>query len=324
MNFEKQVLGSLAQVVPVKVRKKYNLSLRYSGLEVSAEKRIGYIVLVFICLFFLVLPFLFILPGVFVLITIASYLLILPSLLMIDYLFIYFKIEDRRERIENVLPDFLHLISSNLRAGLTPFQAIKSSARDEFGPLKDEIEIATTKALGSNSFESALLQIKERIDSNLVDRVVNLFITSLYSGSHMAELMEETAHDMAETKGLKKDLTTGTKTYTMFILFTVIIGSPLLFAISLQFITMIEGMNASSAGSSSFDLGLMGGQIPVSSSFIFWLAIALLVSTSIFSSILMGVIKEGNKTYGLRYAPIIGVVAVVIFFIARSLVGNLF
>ncbi|MFW5990676.1 MAG: type II secretion system F family protein [Candidatus Nanoarchaeia archaeon] len=320
-----KLIKGLGSFFPSKLKEHYKSKLQVSGLKVNPEKRLGISILIFIALFAInVFTGVFLYPD-YIFIGVPLGIFILPLIIMVDLLLINFKIEDRRDKVESVLPDFLHIVSSSLRAGLTPFQALKSAARPEFGPLRDEIEIATTKGLGSGSFEHALHEIKETIDSKLLDRVVNLFVTSLYSGSHMAELMEETANDMNETKSLKKDLTTGTKTYTMFILFTVVIGSPLLFAISIQFISMIEGMGGGGAAAAEeFELGLMAGEVAVSSEFIFVLAMALMLSTSIFSAILMGVISEGNKTYGLRYAPIIAVISVTIFFISRFFVGALF
>jgi len=41
------------------------------------------------------------------------------------------KMEDRSERIEQVLPDFLQLTAANVRAGMTPFIALKYSSKKE-------------------------------------------------------------------------------------------------------------------------------------------------------------------------------------------------
>ena len=65
---------------------------------------------------------------------------------------VYYKQKDRTERIEQALPDMLQLIASNLRAGMTPYHAMKLASRDEFGPLKEEMDYATTKALGIENF----------------------------------------------------------------------------------------------------------------------------------------------------------------------------
>ena len=113
-----------------------------------------------------------------------SFIYVIPILLslvlvhFLIYLLIYFKVADRTKRVEDSLPDALHLIAANLRAGMTPFQAMKVSARKEFGPLKEEIEYATTKALGTESFSKALLNMNNRIKSSILERSMKLFTTS--------------------------------------------------------------------------------------------------------------------------------------------------
>jgi pilus assembly protein TadC len=310
----------------VSYRNKYkqmiDLLERNYVVEVKLGKCIVYLFILYIINLFV---FYYYFENYFVLSSILGIVTIF-SFFIVDYLLIYFAVEDRKERIEKVMPDFLHLVSSNMRAGYTPFQALKSSARDEFGPLKREIEIATTKSLGTKSFNNSLLELSKRINSKLVSRIVLLFITSMKAGSHMADLMEETAKDISETKGLKNALATGTKTYTMFILFTVIIGAPMLYSVSLHFVDIMEGMGNKQQSNNEdvFELGLMSGGIDISSSFIFWMSFFMIVATSVFSAILIGVISEGNKTYGLRYAPFIALASLIIFFIARFLISNMF
>jgi len=87
----------------------------------------------------------------------------------------------------------------------------------------------------------------------------------------MANLLEDSAKDIAETHGLKKDLVTGTKTYTMFIMFTVVIGAPLLFSISMQFVEIMSGMQGAGATPTddSFGLGMSSGEITITPEFIF-------------------------------------------------------
>src|SRR3989338_1305476 len=49
-------------------------------------------------------------------------------------------------------PGFLLLVSSNINAGMTPFNSFQVAARPEFGPLAEEIKYAVSKSLGTTSF----------------------------------------------------------------------------------------------------------------------------------------------------------------------------
>ena len=75
--------------------------------------------------------------------------------LLVVFLYFYFKDtlkeSARIKKIEDVFPDFLQLVSSNLRAGMTIDRSILISSRKEFAPLDEEIlkvgkDITTGKA----------------------------------------------------------------------------------------------------------------------------------------------------------------------------------
>jgi len=326
MNLEKQLLEKIVKIYPKFIRDYYLQLYKYAGLNRTIASRLGMLTL--ICIIILILDVIvsLIFFYEYLIWSIPGGILLILSILGLDYFLLFFAIEERKERIESMLPDFLHLISSNVRAGLTPYQSFKTAAREEFGVLKEEVDIATTKALGPRSFKKLLSGVADKIHSTIFKRVFNLFSTSMETGSHIAELLEDSAKDIAETQGLKKDLTTGTKTYSMFILFTVVIGSPLLYSISIQFVDIMSTMQDGPAAleGDSFGMGLMAGEISITFEFIYGISIFMIIATSIFSSILLGVIKEGNKRYGLRYAPMICVASFGVFMVCRYFVGSFF
>ena len=224
------------------------------------------------------------------------------------YMLVYFRMVRRTERVERYLPDVLQLVAANVRAGMTPFQALKFAARDEFGDIKDEIEYATTKALGTGSFSVALRRMRERIKSKILERVIQLFVSSMKSGAHLAKVLEDIAQDISETRSLKRELVTNTKTYSMFILFTVLLGTPFMLSISNKFLGIISEMQAKSAGKGTgFGMGFLMGEIQITPEFIGLISITMSLVTSLSAGILMGVIKEGSMKYGLKYFPILAV-----------------
>ncbi|MBI2661012.1 type II secretion system F family protein [Candidatus Woesearchaeota archaeon] len=242
---------------------------------------------------------------------------------LLCYLYVYFKAEDRKERVEDALPDMLQLISADLKAGMTPFQALKASSRKEFGPLKEEIDRATAKSLGTESFSQALNEISLRIKSDVLERSLKLFTTAMKSGGHLAHLLEELGKDIAETRSLKKELVTSTRTYTMFIMFTVIIGMPLLMAISIHFLTILKGLQAKTGtATAGFGLEFLAGEIAISPEFLTRISILLFIITSLLACMLIGVIKEGKATYGFRYSPIVIAGSFAVFYAARHFIGG--
>ena len=55
------------------------------------------------------------------------------------YAYLVLRIEDRKNKIEAVLPDFLQLASANVRAGMPIDRALWFAARPEFGLLSQEV-----------------------------------------------------------------------------------------------------------------------------------------------------------------------------------------
>ena len=242
--------------------------------------------------------------------------------IFISYLLIYFKVEDRTRRIESYLPDFLQLISANISAGMTPFQALKVSARPEFGPLKEEIDRVTVKALGMESFSEALTDINKRIRSDSLKRSLQLFTSSMKAGGKLAHLLEELSTDISQTNSLKKELNTTTKSYVLFILFIILLGMPLLLAISLHF---IESINTISLWQEpGFGFSSLSNKDTISIEFLTKISFVTLILTSVFSSMLLGAIKEGKLKYGLRYSLFMIIGSLIMFLAVRTLVGKIF
>jgi pilus assembly protein TadC len=240
------------------------------------------------------------------------------------YVILYFKMQKRVDDAENYLPDVLQLISVNLRAGLTAFAAIKIAGRGEFGCLSEELKTSTTKALGLESFSESLLRIKEKINSTVIERVMKLISTSLLTGGHLADLLKDLSDDIRATQTLKKEMVTKTKTYTAFILFTILFGTPVLLAISIQFVSMISGITSQNSVGDDFNLGLMQSGMAVTPEFLIQLSISMLFVTCLIASLLMGVINKGSMKYGLKYAPFLITAGIIMFFFARFAVLNLF
>ncbi|MFH1317048.1 MAG: type II secretion system F family protein [Candidatus Woesearchaeota archaeon] len=316
---------AFAKIFPPRYKAHIKQLIKYSGETTNVDIYLGsatvIAILVFIaCLF---------IPGVlgkdfhylYLSYSVLGFLLVQLA----AYLIYFFRVEDRTKRVEEILPDALQLIAANVRAGMTPFQAMKRAGRKEFGPLADEINYTTSRALGTESFSDLLLSISERIKSELLARAIELFTTSLRSGGHLAKLLEELAIDAEETRSLKRELVTSTKTYIAFIMFTIIIGAPLLLAVSIQFIEIISGMQAKAQVSSvGFGMSFLAGEIAITPSFFFKVSIVMLILTSLLAAMLLGSIAEGKPLYGFRYAPTIMIGSVIVFFICRFVINNFF
>lgn len=316
----------LAKLFPQRVWRYLRKELIFAGDNTEPEVYLGSITL----LSLLVSLIVFLIPISFNLKINLIFLIILSifSFILVEfffYLLLFFKIEDRTERVEKFLPDTLQLISTNLKTGMNPFKALRLSARKEFGPLSEEINYATSKGYGTESFSKALLQIGKRIKSETLERALDLFTTAMRSGGRLSKLLEEMARDIEETRSLRKELITSTKTSVSFIMFSIIIGAPLLLTISIEFIDFMNNLRSSTGNiDSGFGIGLSLGEFTITSSFMIQLSIFMLVTTSILSGILLGVLTEGKVKYGFKYIPIIMIGSILFFFIFRYIFATVF
>jgi len=241
--------------------------------------------------------------------------------ILLYYLHLYYVIEGRANLVENILPDFLLLVSANLRAGMTPFAAFRSSSRSEFGPLAEEVRIAASKSLGTSSFSDALKQLSLRIRSRTLKETVAFFTHALQSGGHLAKLLETTALDLRKTQELKKDLQSSTKMYVLFVVFVVVIATPLLMAVSVKFIDMVSIITARTAKMSGTLSGLSLAELQISVEFMRALAYILFFGNGLLASVFMGTLSSGKGLMGLKYFPIIVIASIIVFTISEYVVS---
>lgn len=247
--------------------------------------------------------------------------------LIMRVLFLYYRIERRRKRVEEVLPDFLLLVAGNIRSGMTSFSAFKSSTRPEFGALSDEIRTTTTRALGTESFGNVLSNISARIKSKSLSETVRFFLQAIRSGGRIAQILESSSADLRRTQDLKKELESSVKTYVIFVAFVMVIATPLLMAVSVEFVTLItriqsQNVNLTSAAAGSA-VGFLGGKLSITPSFLESIAYILLFGNSLLAGIFMGVIGENKPFLGLRFTPVMFIVSLVAFGFSRQVLGAL-
>ncbi|MEK6982269.1 MAG: type II secretion system F family protein [Candidatus Micrarchaeota archaeon] len=334
---KKLIYKKLFSVVPKSVSQSASKMLIKSGIKEDVKTWVGR--RVFLCLIlsvlFLFLSVLFfssIFPAnynalgpnanLFVLIisflgSIASFAL----LVFISYLILLYRVHERAKRIEKVLPDFLLMLVSNLRAGMTPYEAFIKSAQPEFAPLDSEIQIAAAKMLGSESLSDALEELRNRFDSKIFDRTFLFFNRGLKSGGKLAKLLEGCAEDIRKIGDLKAEYRSSTKSYTVFLIFILVFVMPFLLAISYHFILFFSNIQAQQSANTSITLSVFSGKIGITKDFIERMSLIILFVTSLLVSSLIGSISEGKPIYGIKYFPVFFFLGTFVMYISRDVVG---
>src|SRR3989344_240042 len=256
------------------------------------------------------------------LIHLAAALFAFAFSLALFYLFLSMRVDSRSRKIEEILPVALQMISANIRAGMTLENAVWSSARPEFGAFTTEIKRMSADAFGGVPISQTLGDLPKRVNSPLLDRAIRLIIEGIVLGGEMAKLLDEVAEDIRSTQLLQKEIAVSTTTYAIFIVFAAVIASPLLFSVSTYYTVLTEKIiekQASSGNQNTEEFmraaqtqglsglpGLSGqkSESGIKASDIKNFAIASISLTSLFAALILGMIREGKATRGLKYAPI--------------------
>jgi archaeal flagellar protein FlaJ len=235
---------------------------------------------------------------------------------------------DRRGKfVDEILPDALLLLSANIRAGYIPSRALILSARKEFGPLSDAIRKAGREIMTGTSLEDGLRDIPKRIKSNDLERTIKLITEGIKGGGQIVTLLEENALDIRRRQAIRKEISANIMMYAIFIAFAGCLGAPGLYALSgyltstMAKLTPDVSMSDQVSSKVSF-INMSGGG--VSDEFLFQFSIAAILITTIFGGLILGLINSGKEKDGLKFAPILAIIALGVFFAASFLVSTMF
>jgi len=259
---------------------------------------------------------------------VALWILVFSILLFILWVLFYvvvdLKIFKRKVNIEDVLPDFLQLTASNIKAGMTIDRALWYAVRPRFGVLAKEIETVAKETMRGQELKTALQKFADKYDSILLKRSISLLIEGLEAGGEIGNLLNKIAINIQENKIMRREMAANVTTYVIFISFATVAAAPVLFALSGVLIRVIASLGSAlgetGAATTSFALSFSGGGIKYSDFRIF--AVVSLIITSFFSSVIIATIKSGNAKLGFKYIPVFIVITVTLFFIADTILGG--
>ncbi|VVB98845.1 Type II secretion system (T2SS), protein F [uncultured archaeon] len=229
----------------------------------------------------------------------------------------------RTAQIEAMLPNFLSIMASNIRSGVTYDRALLLSSRKEFGPLAKEIDRAAKQTVAGKPLPDALMDMARRTRSETFAKTIRLVVEGMNAGGNLAEMLEITAIDIRQSSSLKKEVTATVTVYHLFIFMAANVGAPLLFALTGFLISVFSGIRANTsvgtgvAAGASLPMFSGGEALPVD---VFTdYALLAIGCTTFFSTLASGAITKGKESEGL---PDLGwslLIAYGIFFIVRGL-----
>jgi tight adherence protein B len=104
----------------------------------------------------------------------------------------------RQSKINDQLPDLLQTLAGGLRAGQTFIQTLDSAAAEMGEPFKTELVRALRELELGVSVEAAFDSLRERIDDEDFDLVVDAVLIQRRVGGNLAEVLTNIAHTIRE------------------------------------------------------------------------------------------------------------------------------
>ena len=250
-------------------------------------------------------------------------LVLLSNLSVVSYYSL--KADARRAAIESILPDFLSLVSSNVRSGMPLDQALWQAGKPEFGVLGREVREAIKEAFSGKPLGNALIDLGNKFNSLLFKRILEILRQSIRSGGQIAVVLEKTANEAREIFIIKKEIQTQLLVYVIFLLFASALGVPFLFAVSQKMLEVLV-----SAFSMSEAIGEVSGSTlavskpPIEPQHFYYFSLLTIFISVIISALIIGAAYTGNKRDGLKYLPFMLVVAYIVFFAALNFLSAFF
>ena len=144
---------------------------------------------------------------------VAILVIIVPSAIL-DY-------ENQRwiSAIEDQMPLLVRGVSESQETGLTLVKALEKVVDDKMigHPLSDEVKKLTVQMAWGASFEQALTNFKERINSPIVNRFCALVLEASRSGGTIKKVFTATSGFMEEMKDMDKETSAQMKPYIIVI-----------------------------------------------------------------------------------------------------------
>ena len=246
--------------------------------------------------------------------------------ILLVYFYLDLKIYHRTKKMEEQLPDFLQILSANLKGGMTFERALWAAVKPRFNVLGSEMAKASKKVMTGYDIGRALTELADTYDSLMLRRTMDLIISEVESGGNVAELIDRLVGNLKETKALKDEMSAAAIAYVIFISVIVVVISPLLFALSFHLLVLIINFvgQLSVATRGVTALPFLFSKVTADPGDFRLFSILTIFVISLFSSLIVSIVEKGDIRGGLKYIPIYVLGSISLYFFFMKLFGALF
>jgi len=227
--------------------------------------------------------------------------------------------------MEEVLPDFLQVVSINLRGGLSFENALWQAIQPQFSTLSVEIDRVAKKVMTGQDLAESLQIFADSYDSPTLKRVIALIISEVGSGGRVADLLDSITDDLREVKALKNEMVASVVSYIIFVSIIVVFIAPFLFAVSHLLLSIISKIGAK-VGANSYstvvNVPLNFSKVSINPDEFKVFAMYALGTISLFSSMIVSIIEKGDIKGGIKYIPIFVLGSLSVFLVVSHFIAG--
>jgi len=256
----------------------------------------------------------------------ALHLFLAMLFIMLVYFYLDIRIYFKTKKMEDQLADFLQVVSSNLKGGMTFERALWAAIKPRFNVLGSEMAKASKKVMTGYDVSKALIELGDQYDSLMLRRTIDLLISELESGGNVAQLIDRIVDNLKETKALKDEMSASSVAYVIFISVIVIAISPLLFALSFHLLIVLLNFvgKITLATHRVPNLPFAFSSVTINPADFRLFSIIAIFVISLFSSLIVSIVEKGDMKGGLKYIPIYVFGSITLYFIFMRVLNSLF
>jgi flagellar protein FlaJ len=229
---------------------------------------------------------------------IAALVVLVPSAIL-DY-------ENQRwlEAIENQLPLLVRGVAESQETGLTLVKAFEKVIENRMvpAPLADEVRKITVQMSWGTSFEDALTNFKNNINSPIVNRFCALVLEASRSGGTIKKVFTATSGFMEEMKEMDRETSQQMKPYII-----IVYAAFMVFVVTA--ILLVQSFFSPMQGAAQIGSQVSIGSIAGFKDFFY----QDMIISAITGGLMAGKLGERRVAGGLKHAIILAVVGYVIF-----------
>ena len=151
----------------------------------------------------------------------------------------------------------------------------------------------------------------------------------MVKGGSLTTLLDSISDDIRQIRILRREIKSYVMMYGIFIFFAACFGAPLLYSVSTY---LVETMTKFGGAADVRELFATTTAVPffkfkitdITPDFLLLYSVLAISVTTIFGSLLIGLIQEGTEKAGLKFIPVLLSLGLAVFFLSRIVFKNIF